>query len=83
MLSKESDHYKKCMDLLPIVLDSQASVEDTDFFHQYIVNWPDVVDCYQNEKAFREIIRQKLGRAVAPEELLKSIKGHIHTQKIS
>ena len=83
MLSKESDHYKKCMDLLPMVLDSQASAEDTEFFHQYIVNWPDVVDCYQNEKAFREVLRQKLGRAVAPEELLTAIRQHVRPQKVS
>lgn len=83
MLSKESIQYKKCMDLLPLVLDSQASSEDTVFFHQHIVNWPDVVDCYQNEKAFREILREKLGRSVAPEELLSNIRQHVRLQKVS
>ena len=83
MLSKESDQYKKCMDLLPLVLDSQASDEDTAFFHQYIVNWPDVVDCYQNEKAFRAVLREKLGRSVAPEELLTNIRQRVHPQDVS
>ena len=83
MLSKESDQYKKCLELLPLVLDSQASSQDTEFFHQHIVNWPDVIDCYQNERAFREALRDKLGRHVAPEELLSAIRQHVRLQKVS
>ena len=80
MLSKESDQYKKCLELLPLVLDSQASSQDTEFFHQHIVNWPDVIDCYQNERAFREAVCVKLGRFVAPEELLSTIRQHVRPQ---
>ena len=80
MLSKESHQYKKCLELLPLVLDSQASSQDTEFFHQHIVNWPDVIDCYQNERAFREAVCAKLGRFVAPEELLSTIRQHVRPQ---
>ena len=83
MLSRESDQYKKCMKLLPFVIDSQASSEDTDFFHQHIVNWPEVIDCYQNEVAFREALREKLGKFVAPEDLLTTIRQHVRVQTIS
>lgn len=82
MLSKDSPHYSRCMELLPLVLDSQASIEDADFFHQYSVNWPDVVDCYEREKAFREALRAKLDRFVAPEGLLSNIRKHVNTQNI-
>ena len=83
MLSRESNQYKKCMELLPFVIDSQASFEDTNFFHQHIVNWPEVVDCYQNEVAFREALREKLGKFVAPEDLLTNIRQHVRLQTVS
>ena len=83
MLSRESDQYKKCMQLLPLVIDSQASLEDTDFFHQHIINWPEVIDCYQNEVAFREALREKLGKFVAPEDLLTNIRQHVRVLAVS
>lgn len=76
-LSRESPQYKRCMELLPLVLDREANLEDTDFFHQYAKNWPEVLDCYKNETAFRLAIRQKLGSLPAPEELLSSIRSSI------
>lgn len=82
MLPKESPQYTRCMELLPLVLDSQASIEDTDFFHKYAVNWPEVIDCYNKEKAFRDTFRAKLGRFVAPEDLLSNIRQHVKLQNI-
>lgn len=76
-LKKESAHYKRCMDLLPLILDNQATSEDIEFFHTYVVNWPEVMDCYEKEKAFREAIRTKLGILPAPQELMESIKQSI------
>ncbi|MFP4089153.1 MAG: hypothetical protein ACLFUB_14360 [Cyclobacteriaceae bacterium] len=76
-LSKESPQYKRCMDLLPLVLDRTATTEDTEFFHKYASNWPEVLDCYEKEYAFREAIRQKLGTMPAPEELLDTIRNQI------
>jgi len=82
MLPRESPQYTRCMELLPLVLDSQASTEDTKFFHQYAVNWPEVIDCYNKEKAFRDALRAKLGRFVAPEDLLSNIRQHVKPQNI-
>lgn len=76
-LTKESPHYKRCMDLLPMILDNQATLDDTEFFHTYAVNWPDVMECYEKEKAFREAIRSKLGILPAPQDLMDSIKQSI------
>ncbi|WKN44497.1 hypothetical protein [Tunicatimonas pelagia] len=83
MLPKDSPHYSRCLELLPLVLDSQASTEDVDFFHQYAVNWPEVLDCYEKEKAFRETLKIKLGRFNAPDDLLSDIRKHINPQNIS
>lgn len=80
MLSKDSPHYTRCMELLPLILDSQASLEDTDFFHQYAANWPEVLDCYHSEKAFRDTFRTKLGRFMAPDDLLSAIRQHVKLQ---
>ena len=82
MLPKDSPHYSRCMELLPLVLDSQVSIEDADFFHQYSVNWPEVVDCYEKEKAFREALRTKLSRFAAPDGLLSNIREHVTHQNI-
>jgi hypothetical protein len=82
MLSNDSPHYKRCMDLLPLVLDSQASLEDTDFFHAHATNWPDVIDCYNKEKAFRDAFREKLGKFMAPDDLLANIRQHLKLQNI-
>ncbi len=76
-LTRESNHYKRCMDLLPLVLDRQATSEDVQFFHTYAINWPEVMDCYEKEKAFREAIKNKLGILPAPEDLMDSIKQSI------
>ncbi|MEM9671199.1 MAG: hypothetical protein AAF992_01310 [Bacteroidota bacterium] len=82
MLPKESPQYTRCMELLPLILDSQASIEDTNFFHQYAANWPEVIDCYHKEKAFRDALKAKLGRFVAPEDLLINIRQHVKLQNI-
>lgn len=73
-LSKESPHYKRCMELLPLVLDKEATAEDTSYFHQYAKNWPDILECYEKETAFRLAIKQKLGSLPAPQELLNNIR---------
>ena len=76
-LSRESPQYKRCMELLPLVLDQQATSEDTTFFHRYAKNWPEILNCYEQETAFRLAIRQKLGTLVAPEDLLNDIRNSI------
>ncbi|MEQ9437779.1 MAG: hypothetical protein RIG62_01980 [Cyclobacteriaceae bacterium] len=83
MLSNDSSHYERCMELLPLVLDSQASLEDVDFFHTNAANWPEVLDCYNREKAFRDALREKLGRFLAPDDLLVDIRKHIKPQNVS
>lgn len=80
MLSKDSPHYTRCMELLPLILDSQASLEDTDFFHQHAANWPEVMDCYNKERAFRDALKTKLGRFMAPDDLLSTIRQHLKLQ---
>jgi hypothetical protein len=65
------------MELLPLVLDREANLEDTDFFHQHAKFWPEVQECYEKETAFRVAIKQKLGSLSAPEELLSSIRNRI------
>lgn len=76
-LSRESPHFKRCMDLLPLVLDKEANDNDTRYFHQYAKNWPEIMDCYEKEAAFRLAIRQKLGTLPAPDELLTNIRDRI------
>ncbi|WKN33453.1 hypothetical protein PZB74_08925 [Porifericola rhodea] len=76
-LSRESPQYKRCMELLPLVLDREATTEDVDFFHNHVKHWPEVLDCYEKETAFRLAIKQKLGSLPAPEELLTSIRDRI------
>jgi hypothetical protein len=76
-LSRESPEYKRCMELLPLVLDREATSDDTDFFHQHSKYWPEVLECYEKESAFRLAIKQKLGSLPAPQELLISIRNRI------
>lgn len=76
-LSKESPHYKRCIELLPLVLDKEATEQDTSYFHHYAKNWPDILECYEKETAFRLAIKQKLGSLPAPEELLTVIRNRI------
>lgn len=83
MLPNESPNYTRCMELLPLILDSQASVEDSDFFHKHAADWPEVLDCYEKEKAFRDTLKAKLGRFTAPEDLLGNIRQHVNLQNIS
>lgn len=76
-LSKESPHYKRCMELLPLVIDREANDDDIEFFHHHSRNWPEILDCYEKETAFRLAIKQKLGTLPAPDELLNSIRDSI------
>jgi len=76
-LSKDSPHFKRCVELLPLVLDNQTNDEDTTYFHQYVQNWPEILSCYEREIAFRSAIKQKLGTLPAPEELLTNIRDRI------
>lgn len=76
-LSKESPHFKRCMELLPLVLDNEANHEDMSYFHQYSKNWPEITECYEREAAFRLAIKKKLGTLPAPDELLTSVRARI------
>ncbi len=70
----EPEAYEKCMQLLPFVLDEEATAEETEYFYQCIQNWPWVIEYCEAEKALRETIKAKLAYMAVPVGLADAIK---------
>ncbi len=73
----EPEAYEKCMKLLPLVMDNEASQEDTSYFTRQIKNWPWVGEYMESEKAFRSIFKSKLAYKLVPDGLADIIKEKI------
>ena len=68
---------ERCLELLRVVLDDQATEEESEFVHKHI----DVCyKCYQNydlENTIREALKRKVQNLKVPDNLVKEITNKI------
>lgn len=68
---KEPD---KCMEMLQLLLDGEANSEQEQYFHHHIEKCMPCYQCYNVEKAIKEILQTKVERRPVPQDLVNTIK---------
>ncbi|MDQ3393807.1 MAG: anti-sigma factor [Bacteroidota bacterium] len=65
---------EKCLKLLQLILDGEASEFETNYFHSHI---EDCMSCYKHydlEKTIRQVLKTKVEKRPVPVDLIQSIK---------
>ncbi len=65
---------EKCMEVLHLLLDGEASEEESKYFRQHIQRCMPCYECYNLEMAIKEIIQTKIERKPVPQDLVNTIK---------
>jgi len=68
---------EKCLEYLSLVVDGEASSEQSTFVQNHIKSCMPCNEKYEVEKAIRELLQQKCS-CNAPTDLLESIKSNIN-----
>lgn len=69
--------FNKCMTVLELVLDNEASEEEHQFFKEHIEKCMPCFSKFTNEKDIRALIKLKIQKKVVPSDLIQSIKTKI------
>lgn len=69
-----SEEDKRCMRLVPFVVDNEAEPDDLKLFEQRINHCTKLADYYQLEKALKQALQSKIERISVPDDLINSIK---------
>jgi hypothetical protein len=73
----QSDEYHRYKDLLPLVLDGEASLDDKVLFENHIKKCVICAENYRLELSLKESIKTKLEFKKVPDGLIDSIKDKI------
>lgn len=68
---------EKCLELIHLVLDSEASPEQEQYLLDHIDMCIQCLESYNIEKEIRHALRSKLEQITAPKDLVESIKNGI------
>lgn len=68
---------KKCIEILELLLDGEATAEQEGFFKSHIEKCMPCYRYYDLEKSIKEILQTKVERKAVPRDLVDSIKSKI------
>lgn len=68
---------KRCLELLELVADGEASPEEEKHFNDHINECLPCFETYNLEKSIKEMLQTKLDKKQVPEDLINSIKQKI------
>ena len=69
--------FEKCLKILNLMLDNEATEEQETYFHAHIENCMVCFAHYNIERQLRKLIKTKVGFKPIPKELAKEIRGRI------
>lgn len=69
--------FDKCLRILNLMLDEEASPEQEDYFYGHIDNCIVCFSHYNVEKQIRKLLRTKLQKRTVPSELVTEIRSKI------
>ena len=69
--------YEKCLKILNLMLDNEATEDQEAFFHAHIENCMVCFAHYNMEKQLRQLIKTKVAQQTIPKELAASIRNNI------
>jgi len=65
---------KRCLELLELITDEEASPEEVKHFHNHINECLPCYESYNLEKSIKEMLQTKLEKKQVPDDLIQSIK---------
>ena len=68
---------QRCLELLELITDGEASAEEERQFHKHIDECLPCFETYNLEKSIKEMLRTKLEKKQVPDDLIRSIKEKI------
>ncbi len=68
---------KKCLELLELIVDGEATKEEEQYFHQHIDQCLPCFETYNLESSIKNLLRTKIERKKVPDDLISSIKSKI------
>ena len=69
--------YDKCLRILNLILDNEATAKQEDFFYSHIENCMTCFAHFNVEKQIRQLIKEKIGNKTVPAALADQIRGKI------
>lgn len=69
--------FKKCLEILHLMLDNEASDEQESYMNAHIENCMFCFEQYEVEKQIRELLRTKLTRQEVPADLAQTIRSKV------
>ncbi len=66
--------FKKCLGILHLILDNEASGEEEEYFNEHVEKCIFCFEQYQVEKQIRELLRTKLAHKTVPSGLAQTIR---------
>jgi hypothetical protein len=64
----------KCSEVLHLIIDGEASLEEEEYFHNHILQCVDCSHYYLLEQSIRNAIRNKINRKIAPDDFIHQIR---------
>ncbi len=78
----ENGNCQKLADLVPVILDGEATAEEKDFFKSHANGCKPCMSKYNIEQKLLKAVRDKLNRKCCPERLKNKIKKTIQSEDV-
>lgn len=75
---KACKDHAKCMEMLQLILDGEASDSDKDYYYSHMEKCMPCYRAYNLESAIRRILKTNLDKKVVPADLIDCIKSKIN-----
>ena len=72
--SKGCAEFKKCLEILHLMLANEASSDEEGYFHEHIGNCMFCFEQYEVEKQIKELLQTKLANRPVPADLAATIR---------
>lgn len=72
--SSDCSEFQKCLEILYLMLDNEASQEEETYLHRHFDNCRVCFEHYEVEKQIRELLKTKLANQPVPADLAETIR---------
>lgn len=72
--------FKKCLEILYLMLDNEASEDEEQYLNKHIENCMVCFEQYEVEKQIRELLKTKLAHQKVPSDLAQTIRNKVFVQ---
>lgn len=76
-LVETPEGYKKCLEVISLILDGEATKEQIDYFNSSIKCCEKSMSYYNIEKCVKDVIQKKIDNKPVPQDLIDCIKSKL------